>query len=388
MASIAIASCYDKHNYGSVLQAYATQFAIAQLGFDVITLNKDGLTAQLRVNRSRYYRRNILDLSMYRAKKGFVLHRLRKKLDPRFKEKMDERKEAFDAFIGEHFSLAPEVPTFAALSEYCEQFSSVVVGSDQLWLPVNIAGDYYTLSFVPEGVNKVSYATSFGVSRLPEFYFQEMAHYLSGYHAISVREESGQKIVAEMGYDCEVVADPTLLLSRDDWDKLADGGLQVSKEPYVFCYFMGKNIWNRECAKRLAQASGCKIIAVSHLDEYVAYDDRGFADYQPYRVGPAQWLDLIKGAAYVCTDSFHGTVFASLYNKTLFVFRRHEQMGTQSTNSRLDTLLKRLGLGKRMCGTKDHFESIIEEPVDFSRVNRSIVQYRDSSAKWLASALR
>ena len=79
------------------------------------------------------------------------------------------RSEKFDAFSRKQFRLSPKYNSKAELGNKCkDNYSSVLVGSDQLWLPGNIAADYYTLNFVPETVNTIAYATSFGQSSIPK----------------------------------------------------------------------------------------------------------------------------------------------------------------------------------------------------------------------------
>ena len=78
-----------------------------------------------------------------------------------------------------------------------------------------------------------------------------------------------------------------MLLARDQWASLAgSSSISVPDEPYVFCYFMGKNAWNRECAQELAEQHNLKIVAIAHPDEYVKADD-DYADYYPWDAGPA-----------------------------------------------------------------------------------------------------
>ncbi len=383
---VAIASCHDKYNYGSLLQAYATEKAIERLGCDVITIDKRGLGKVIGTGRRKYYKENLFNLSMYKAKIGFVKHRVKQLTDRDFGEKMAERNNAFASFAEREFSLSPRFSTFEELGEYCADFNSVVVGSDQLWLPVNIAGDYFTLSFVPEGVRKVAYATSFGVSTLNDVYLARAAEFLATFSAISVREITGASLVKRAGRDADVVCDPTMLLCKDEWGALTRGSCAVPPEPYVFCYFLGKNAWNRDCAKRLAKLTGCKVLAISHLDEYVGYDD-DFADVQPYDIDPFQWVELLANARYVCTDSFHASVFSCLFEKQFFTFRRHEGMGTQSTNSRLDTLLGKMGLLGRLCESEADFDQIAEDEIDFINTRKLLSDYRAESLDWLRRAL-
>lgn len=387
MPKIAIASCYDKRNYGSVLQAYATQYTLSRLGCDALTLDKSGLAGAIAHGRRRYYAEHALDVSLYNTKLGFVYHRARQKTDRDFGGKMCKRSAAFERFVSDHFDFAPRMDDFRELADYCKGFDGVVVGSDQLWLPVNIAGGYYTLSFVEPPTKKISYATSFGVSSLSQRELGRAARFLSSFDSISVREVTGVQIVeGATGQKCPVVCDPTMLMTREEWLDVADEGYPRPQKDYVFCYFLGKNLWNRRCAERLARSYGCALVAVTHIDEYVEYDE-GYADVYPYDADPSAWIGLLAGAKYVCTDSFHGTVFATLFNRPFFTFRRYEDAGRQSTNSRLDTLLGKLGLMDRLCETDEAFEAARMCEIDFGVVDERIAAFRGESESYLVHAL-
>ena len=385
---IAIASCPDKMNFGSVLQSWATERAIEALGYEALTIDKRGLSSAIARGRRSYYIEHLFDLNLYRAKLGFVGHRIRQKTHKEFGGHIAARRAAFRAFEKSSFAYTPQTSTFSELAEMVSDCDAVVVGSDQLWLPVNIAGAYYTLEWVQPPVRKLAYATSFGISELPERYMQRTSFFLKDFCAISVREDTGADIVEQAcGKRPAVVCDPTMLLTAEDYRcELIDPAFEAPSEPYVFCYFLGRNIWNRECAKGLARDTGCKIVAIAHPDEYVAYDDT-FADIYPWNAGPAEWLALLAGARFVCTDSFHGSVFASLFNVPFFSFRRHEGMGAQSTNSRLDTLLSKIGARKRLCETPDAFQAALSHDIDWASINANAAAYRAESRMFLKAAL-
>lgn len=245
------------------------------------------------------------------------------------------RANKFDAFSKKYFRLSPRYNSKAELGDKCkENYSAVLVGSDQLWLPGNIAADYYTLNFVPEAVNTIAYATSFGQSSLPNDSAKKASFFLKKIKHIGVREESGQKLVKQLANrDVPVVCDPTLLFTGEEWM-----GIQqqepLLKEKYILCYFLGNNPPHRDFASRLKKETGCKIVALTHLDEFVKSDE-GYADETPYDIDPADFLNLIRNAEYVCTDSFHCSVFSILYKREFYTFRRYNRNTRQSTNSRL-----------------------------------------------------
>lgn len=384
---MAIASCPDKVNFGSVLQSWALERAISQAGYDALTIDKSALGTEIGRNRRSYYLEHLLDIDLYRAKAGFVRHRLKQRVDRGFGSKMALRREAFSSFIGSNFDFLPTGSTFDDLADSVSGCDAVVVGSDQLWLPVNIAGGYFTLEWVCPPARKISYSTSFGVSELPERYMRRTGEFLSDFSAISVREETGADLVERAtGARPAVVCDPTMLLRADDYRMISRIPTDAPEGRYVFCYFLGRNLWNRECAAELARSSGCQVVCIAHPDEYVAYDD-GYADVYPWDAGPAEWLGLLAGAAFVCTDSFHGTVFSNLFHVPYFTFRRHERMGCQSTNSRLDTLLGRLGAAGRLCSSPEAFRSAMWSSIDWGAIDARAEAFRSESFAFLEAAL-
>lgn len=385
---VALAICHDKRNFGSMLQAYATQAYLEHAGYDVRTIDKRGLGKDIEPGRMDYYRRHALDLQMYQEKASFVGHRLRQKTNKTFGREMAQRRCAFDAFARNAFRLTRKCTNFNELRDMSREYDAVVVGSDQLWLPVNIGGGYFTLEWVDSSVHKVSYATSVGLSHLDNHYLGCMQRFLGDYYAISVREETAAAIVEKAtGARPAVTCDPTMLLTANEWCGVADEGYAgIPDEPYLLCYFMGDNPWQRECAVRYARAHGLKVVAVAHNDVYIASDD-GYADFYPWDAGPAQWLALFEHASFICTDSFHGSVFSNLFQAPFVSFRRHAAKNGQSTNSRIDTLLGVLGLMGRICEDEAAFDAIAAGPVDFTEPEGRLEAYRAESAAWLEGAL-
>lgn len=203
---------------------------------------------------------------------------------------------------------------------------------------------------------------------------------------IGVREESGQKLVKKIAdRNVPVVCDPTLLFDGDEWMDIQQEEA-IIKEPYIFCYFLGNNPPHREFAKKLRAATGCKIVALTHLDEFVKCDE-DYADEKPYDVDPADFLNLIRNASYVCTDSFHCSVFSILYKKDFFTFRRFARQTKQSTNSRLDTLFNLSGITGKIKTGDENINECLKEKVDYERVHKNLEKIREESYIYLKKAL-
>lgn len=388
MKKIAIVSCYFQRNYGSVLQAYATQMALDKLGYENETINISGFYGEIKKAKMLYFAKASLTSDILLYKLGMAKTVLKRKISKNdYALNSHIRAEKFEAFSKQHFKLSPIYNSKAELGRKCEtNYSTVLVGSDQLWLPGNIAADYYTLNFVPESVNTVAYATSFGQSSLPKDSEKKASVFLKRIRHISVREESGQKLIKELvGRDVPVVCDPTLLFTGDEWMSIQQK-TPIINGKYIFCYFLGNNPSHREFAKRLKKETGYKIISLTHLDEFVKSDE-GYADETPYDIDPVDFLNLIRNAEYVCTDSFHCSVFSILYKRPFFTFRRYARNTKQSTNSRLDTLFKLVGIYGRIMNGDEEIEKCLSLEIDFDSVYKHLDIIRKNSYDYLLNAL-
>lgn len=343
---VALAINYDYPDYGGMLQAFATQRVLDKQRVESEAICFDRMKGDINKRKWKYFLNNIMDLSIVKEKGRVIEKKLRQRANKELSRKLAERDRAFERWCKEMFRTSKAWESWQAMSEGAKGYDAVVVGSDQLWLPSNVKADYYTLNWVQAEVNKVCYATSFGIGRIPEKYEGEYRKFLSRIDHLSAREISGQEIIKHIiGKDVQQVCDPALLLDREGWDEVASD--RLVKEPYIFCYFMGDNPDQREFVKRLARKTGCKVVALLHLDQYIPADE-DYVDYAPYDVTPADFVSLVKHANYVCTDSFHGTVFSINYSRTFFTFKRFNKKASLSTNTRITSLLSTLGLESRL----------------------------------------
>ena len=238
-----------------------------------------------------------------------------------------------------------------------------------------------------DNINKISYSTSFGVSNIPQKYNNLYKNFLKRINHLSVREETGVKLIKDVAkIDAKLVCDPTILLTKEEWDEVATKE-RIIEDKYILCYFLGKNIEHRKFAERLKAKTGYKIVSLNHADEYVKYSDK-FADITPYDIGPSEWINLVKNAEIICTDSFHGTVFSLIYNKVFFDFRRYSSSSKASTNSRLDSLLKIVEVSNEriLTGVED-VEKVLDYNIDFEKVNKNLDNFRNESKEWLLKSI-
>lgn len=385
---VGIASVYYKHNYGSILQAYATQEILDRYGISNETISINKISDNIKKKKIKYFIKASFTSLILKDKWQLIVVKLLKKNSfSKFGINSSIRDKRFDEFVSSRFRFSKNCSSIKELTEYVKaNYSAVIVGSDQLWLPGNIAGDYYTLNFVPEEIKKISYATSFGQAFLPKDIQKKAQKFLSRIDYISVREQSGKELVYKLTKrNVDIVCDPVMLLTKEDWSKIVLKKLITSKK-YILCYFLGNNPIQRQFCLNLKRKTGLKIVGLLHLDEYIKADER-IVDEALYDVGPDDFVNLIRNAEYVCTDSFHASVFSIIHHKNFFTFRRYCNSTKQSTNSRIDTLFEQMHISRPILSGKEDVENIINYILDYNIIENCLNEYRDKSLHYLLSSL-
>ena len=388
MNKVGLAVVTYMRNYGSYLQSFATQEVIKSLGYDTEVINIKGVEPIIGEARRKYFMSKIFSASELKSYAVTLKGILKMKTDTIYAKKIKERDTKYDAFR-ERYTFSPVLNSWEEIGDYCRNnFSSVVVGSDQLWRPANIEGGYYTLEFVPEAVNKVSYSTSFGVKVLPSKQAKKAQYFIPRINHLSVREESGRQLVKALtNLDARVVCDPTMLLTRDDWESYLPQESKWEGQKYILCYFLGQHEKYMEFAKRLGKKTGKKVVGLVHCSGYNSNVDK-YMDEMPFDVGPLDFIDLIRNADCVLTDSFHCCVFSILFHKDFFVFRRFSDTDRMSTNDRLSTLFSWTGIKNRLLEGDEVIVDSMLIPIDYSEVDDRIEKMRKESKEFLELALK
>lgn len=369
-----------------MLQAYALQRFLDNHQILNETVCVNGFAKELKKRKLKYFIKNFFSFEIIKNKWGFVVLAFHKLWNKKLKKNIEIRNVKFKQFEKTFFHLSPQYNSFRELSKAMKNYDAVLVGSDQLWLPSNIEADYYTLNFVPDHILKIAYATSFGVEDLPLTQRKSAEIFLSRIDYISVRERSGQKLVKKItGRNIPVVCDPTLLLSGEEWSAIY-GKKRIVKGKYIFCYFLGKNPEALDFVKQLKKFTKLKIVALQQIDCYIANAENN-ADEVLYEVDPLDFVSLVANAEYVCTDSFHGTVFSILNEKIFFTFRRFIKHTNVSTNHRLDSLLDILGLKDRIIENRTSVLQVLERVIDYPKVNMKLEEFRADSINFLLTSL-
>lgn len=373
---------YYHENYGGMLQAYATIKLLEKYGieYEIIRYKKKKDLKFIIKSIPRLF--NII---LINDKYEAFQKKISIKNNSEFKINDKIRMREFKNFITENFEshLSKINYGYEELKKNAQKYSLVFSGSDQLWSPAGLPTNFYNLMFVPDNIKKVSYASSFGVSEIPWYQKKRTAKFLNRFDNISVRENTGKRIIKDLtGRDVQVVLDPVLMFDKTEWENL----IKVKKEyneKYIFAYFLGANKEHRIAVENLAKQTGLKIVTLRHLDQYVEEDEK-FGDYAPYDVDPNKFLNLLRGAEYVCTDSFHGAVFSIIHRKQFVIFNRYDNASKHSKNTRIDSLCQNLKITNcRYCG---NIKENLKNKIDYEKVNIRLNELKEKSKKYIDEA--
>ena len=386
---IGIAAVTYKENFGSALQTYATQYVLEKLGYEARIFEIKGIHKSIHFKKLAYYASRLFDPIELKYLLANLISRSRKSASAstdQYAQDMKVRKLAYSNFNRRWNKMLPITHSWRELSEQAALMDVALVGSDQNWRPSNIVGGFFTLEFVPDHIKKISFSTSFGVSELPSQLHNHTKKFLSRLQHISVRENTGADIVKQIsGRDATVVCDPTMLLTAEEWMHIQDEK-PIAQGDYILMYLMGDNPQQRDFVKRLSKETGYKIIGLLHGATYIPYDEE-VVDEKPFDVGPSEFINLIRHAKYVCTDSFHCIVFCILNSIKFFGFRRWPDSSKFSANDRLYTLLEFTGLQSRMLNGDEDVLECMKNQIDFDKVLMLVSEKRRSSLDFLINAL-
>lgn len=373
-------ACVTYHNYGSLLQTYALQTVVTSLGFrpEIIAYKEPKLQKIKRLVNKEY--------AETRLKMCLKSLRMKSKGND-FYNNLKIRSCSFDDFIKSHLVLGKKYTRLNDIKKDSTKWNLVLLGSDQVWHPINYEMHFFTLEFLSSNVHKIAFAPSFGVSQIPHKYINKYKSFLDGFAYLSCRENTGVNIIKDItGKEAIHVCDPTLLMTSNDWRRVSNTDTNI-EEPYLFVYLMGNNDNHRELAVQYAKQYNLKIVALTHIDEYVKSDD-GYADYTPFNVGPLGFLGLIDNAFAVFTDSFHASVFSLLFHRNFYTFNRFECCIGTSTTSRIDSLLTMAGVTERIIKNGATLSEIeLLKPINWSVVDNNISDFREHSLGYLKKIL-
>ena len=353
---IKVITRHTPNNYGSLLQSIATLRVIESLGhqceiIDYWKRDEVGLQGILTSLQGKSLWKN----SLFKRMAYVALRYPGEKIAALRFDKMRRR----------YLKLTPRCYSMEELESL--QADVFMTGSDQVWGPLLDGGydEAYFLSFVKEGIRKVSYAGSFGRTEFSDIIIAFYKRLLSKYDALTVRESSAVKLLEEWGIDCGgQVLDPTLLLDSSQWSGYIEEDV---KKEYVLIYEIHNNPRLDDYAKRFAAHVGLPLVRVSPTFHQLA---RGGRFVFCPEIGT--FLSYIKNARYMLTDSFHGTAFAINFH-TPFL----EVLPNNKTGARNQSILQLTGLEDRIVTDFNDF-SLADRQIDYAKVNEIMHRERVS----------
>lgn len=372
MLSIATMTFHHAHNFGSMLQAYALQKAVKDVG--------------LECNQEIDYK--IIDLHTKLQEKIYSTYKpynsvknVTKNLQSfRYNQMLRQKHLKFEEFLSNKCNLTRRYYGLDDLKNDIPLADVYISGSDQLWnvRATDFDSSYY-MDFLPNDAKRISYAASMGPLMIDwnKYPKDKYSALLNKYDFISVREENTKKMVEDIsGCDSEIHVDPTLLLTKEKWLEIASEKNYNNGE-YIFFYSLEPNPTQLNAVKRISKILDLPVVITKYCNKYDYFNPF----IKCYDSGPEDFLALINNAKLVITSSFHGTAFSVLFQKPFFVF------GGMKDN-RISTLLNITNLQNRSIGT-DGFEDMLPcaFEIDFSKSVDALEYERKRSREYLKQSL-
>ena len=366
-------------NYGGIIQCYALQTILQRMGHETFILQREFNRKHTFIGACIYYTKHFIKLLLGRQSSWHYY------VDPK---RHDYIAKNTYQFIEKNIKPRSKhcFTTEELKQEYLKQkLNAIIVGSDQVWRP-----DYspcitnYYLDFISNNdkTKKISYGASFGSDKWN--YSKEQTilcgTLLQQFDFVSVRESSGIKLCKEHFHiDAKQVVDPTLLLEPEDYQTLLSSN--QTKRGNLFCYILDKNQKKKDIINLIATKNHFKPFeSMPQLSDttYNLYKDIDKCVYPPIE----KWLSAFMEADMVLTDSFHGTVFSIIFNKPFWVIGNKER-----GMARFDSILSLFNLKNRFIVDYEHRNLNINEPIEWSSVNKKRQELKKESIQFLLNAL-
>lgn len=367
---IGIITWFGGGNYGTNLQAIALQYYLRSYGHEVKILNFKVPTAINRKKRSFFQR-------LYNQPEKYIM----KYFSSKYEKEIEKRYDKIEETVKKYCIFTRKINDLNEYISECNAFDLIICGSDQIWNP-NWYSKFYYADFPQITTKKISYAPSLGVNSISDKNKKLMKESLATFDYISVRENSGAEILKNiLEIPPQVVVDPTLLLKKECWTRIALESKNGVESNYVLGVFLTDNIRHWHATKAFAKSKGMQLAIVpysglSYMQTGKRYLEAGLEDV----------LALIKNAKYVVTDSFHISVFSLIFQRQFIIFQRFKENKYSSQNSRIINLLKMLNLDKRLLSYGSNKIPNMQN-IDYKETDVILQDKIKESEEWLWKAI-
>lgn len=307
---------FFRDNFGSALQCYATKKFLQKNGYECDVLYEYSYGYEKLKNRIKYLSKIALCSLLYRE---FAKNRKEIKRSERKAALSKESKFLIDWFC--ETVLQPKGLEYSLLNDkrFADVYDFFIAGSDQIWGGGYLVRPFMFLEFAPNE-KKIALCPSFGVETIKKFNVRPFKKSINKFKTLSVREKSGQRIIADLtGRQVPILSDPVMLLNIDEWHEFAENS-SIRHQNYVFVHFLDMpSASTIQSINQIAEALNFDIICFAN--NYSTYDSlkgHTFVDGSPY-----DYVSLIENASFVCTDSFHTSHFSIIFNRKFCTFERN-----------------------------------------------------------------
>lgn len=344
---------WSQDNYGQLLQCYALQKYLRDVGHDAFLIRYDMRLDVLPEKKIVTLLKILNPKILYSYFQRKIVSRTVKKEERIFDREFDEFRNKYIVQSDKIYS------SYEELKIYPPRADLYIVGSDQVWSGIvspihrfkNIVNAYF-LNFGNKDIKRVSYAASWGTNEISNDYVNLITPLLKRFDHITVREQSGVNLCERCSVSNAVcVPDPTFLLSSEDYlNGLCTKEEKNLQKKYILLYMLN-NGFSFEISRVFdwAKLKGLDVIYIT---------GNGLVDqYQKTYATIPQWLNYIKNAEYIVTNSFHCSVFSMLFNKNYAVVPLTGKL--KGLNTRLESLFALCGIQNRFI--MDYDFSILEQ---------------------------
>lgn len=364
MKKIKIITFHSAHNYGAILQVYALQRVLSEEN-NVEVIN---------------YRNNNID-NTYKLINPETLKTIIKSITKNilYFHRNITRYNKFENIIKEKLNLTKKYNSEEEIKKDFPKADIYITGSDQVWNTSITKGlqDSYTLNFGDDSTRRISYAASIGKSKLTDAEKEVFKEKILKLDYISVREEDAKKILTPViNKPIEVVLDPTLLISKEEWQNEIKN-IKKEKEEYILAYTVGADDEYYKIINELSKKTNLRVIHFETRNKKIKNVLRN-----AYTSDPFEFINLIKNAKYVVCTSFHATVFSIIFNKKFFVIPH------KITGSRVYNLLNKLEIENRAVKNLEEFKKIdYDEEINYEKTKILLEKERNKSLDWIKKAI-
>lgn len=322
---------FFRDNYGSELQCYATKTFLEKNGYNCDVLYESSYGFERIKSRFKSITKIILYSIIYR---GFAKNRRFINQSVKLSGNSLTKESKFHLNWFCETVLCPRGVEYRLLEDerFKNEYDYYIAGSDQIWGGGYLVKPFMFLEFAPDE-KKIALCPSFGVETIKKFNVRHFKKSISKFPKLSVREESGQRIIEKLtGREVPILSDPVMLLDTNEWHDFAQNS-SIKQQNYIFVHFLGtpSEVAIR-CINQIALEYELSVVCfANNYNAYDALEAHILVDGSPY-----DYVSLIENASFVCTDSFHTSHFSIIFNRKFFTFERnyghHNKQSTRIHN--------------------------------------------------------